>query len=198
VKVTPDPREELRRVYRAHVRHVYAFFTYSVGTNASEDLTSQTFERVVSSWSRFDAARASERTWILSIARNILIDHYRRESHRQSRSIDEHPALIDALSAREDLQSAVVSMAGFTEWLVLLGEREREILALRFAGDLAPAEIATALDLTVDNVHQIISRSLRRLRESSSGRERSRTRSPAESPADADGRSDPSHPDPSR
>jgi RNA polymerase sigma-70 factor, ECF subfamily len=168
VAAARDPGDELRRVYRAHVRHVYAFFSYSVGSSAAEDLTSQTFERVIGGWGRFDPSRASERTWILSIARNLLIDHYRRESLRQTASIDAHPALVDSLAARQDPQSERVSIAGFAQWLAQLGPREREVLALRYAGDLSPAQIAASLGLTVGNVHQIISRSLRRLRESSS------------------------------
>jgi DNA-directed RNA polymerase specialized sigma subunit len=46
-----------------------------------------------------------------------------------------------------------------------LNDREREILALRFGGDLSGPQIAELLDLTLANVQQITSRSLRRLRE---------------------------------
>ena len=45
-----------------------------------------------------------------------------------------------------------------------LGLREREILALRFGADLTGPEIAELLGLTLANVQQILSRSLRRLR----------------------------------
>jgi RNA polymerase sigma-B factor len=43
--------------------------------------------------------------------------------------------------------------------------RERSVLALRFGGDLRIAEIAEMLDLTVANVQQILSRTLRKLRD---------------------------------
>jgi RNA polymerase sigma-70 factor (ECF subfamily) len=165
--VKADRREELRRVYRVHVRHVYAFFSYSASSSIAEDLTSQTFERVVRSWDRYDPARASERTWILAIARNILIDHHRR--HVETVSLDEHPALLDTFGSRADLHSEALGMAGFAHWLESLGEREREILALRFAGDLTPADIGRLLGLSTANVHQIMSRSLRRLRGASDG-----------------------------
>jgi RNA polymerase sigma factor (sigma-70 family) len=48
--------------------------------------------------------------------------------------------------------------------LAELTEREREVLALRFGGDLTGAEIAELLELTVANVQQITSRALRKLR----------------------------------
>lgn len=45
-----------------------------------------------------------------------------------------------------------------------LTERERQVLALRFGGDLTAAEIAPILGLTLANVQQITSRALRKLR----------------------------------
>ena len=166
----PDPHAELRRVYRAHVRRVYGFFAYSVDPATAEDLTSQTFERVVANWGRFDAGQASEKTWILSIARNALIDHFRREKHRRAQSLDGEPALVATLAAAGDASDAFLNNAALVSWLEVLGDRDRTVLALRYAGDLTPAEIAGALGLSIANVHQIISRSLRRLRELSTDR----------------------------
>jgi RNA polymerase sigma-70 factor (ECF subfamily) len=173
--VRSDRDEELRRVYRIHVRRVYAFFAYSVGSSQAEDLTSQTFERVVGSWERFDATKAGERTWILAIARNLLIDHYRREGARPTRSLDDEPALLERLVATADRMNSLIDAQSLAQWLNALNERDRTVLALRFAADLTTEEIATELELTTDNVHQIVSRSLRRLRELSTDRQPPRT-----------------------
>lgn len=48
--------------------------------------------------------------------------------------------------------------------LARLPEREREIIALRYGGDLTGPEIAALTGLSLANVQQILSRSLRRLR----------------------------------
>jgi DNA-directed RNA polymerase specialized sigma subunit len=45
-----------------------------------------------------------------------------------------------------------------------LTERDREVLALRFGGDMTGPEIAKLLNLSLANVQQILSRSLRKLR----------------------------------
>ena len=84
--------DELREVYRDKVGAVYAFFSYSVSHDTAEDLTAATFERVVRSWSRFDPGLAGPRTWLMAIARNILADHFRRQTHRRTVSLDEHHA----------------------------------------------------------------------------------------------------------
>ena len=45
-----------------------------------------------------------------------------------------------------------------------LPQRDREVIALRFGGELNGPEIAELLGLSLANVQQILSRSLRRLR----------------------------------
>jgi RNA polymerase sigma-70 factor (ECF subfamily) len=97
---------------------VYAFFAYSVSHHVAEELTSATFERVVRSWGRFDPARSAQRTWILTIARNLLTDHYRQQRHRVGPSLDEHPELAESrLAGGEDLAERHVTSATVKEWL---------------------------------------------------------------------------------
>ena len=164
-------RDELQRVYRDHVEAVYGFFAYSVERETAEDLTAATFERVVRSWRRFDARRGSERTWILAIARNLQTDYFRAYRHREAASTDEHPALLDRLVDAADPLDGRLAAEELARWLAPLSDREREILALRYAADLKTAEIASLLGLTAANVQQINSRSLRRLRSLHEARE---------------------------
>lgn len=151
-------------MYREHVDAVFGFFAYSLGRQAAEDLTATTFERVIRHWKRYDNRRAQERTWILAIARNTLIDHYRRQSHRRTTSLDEHPLLMESLVEQDDPISRSLADHAFAQRLADLQPREREILALRFGGDLSAGEVAVALDLSEANVHQIVSRALKKLR----------------------------------
>lgn len=148
------------RVYDEHVWRVYGFFAYRLGQrDTAEDLTQATFERALRAWSRFDPRRASESTWLLAIARNLLIDHYRRDRSSLTEPIDETlgplvPGPEEQLTAFPELLAA----------LTTLSERDREVIALRFGGDMTGPEIATLLNLSLANVQQILSRSLRRLR----------------------------------
>jgi RNA polymerase sigma-70 factor (ECF subfamily) len=156
-----SPRPDFAAAYDDHVFQVYGFFAYRVRSRTdAEDLTQQTFERALRAWNRFDPARASFSTWILSIARNLLIDHYRSDRSAGERAIDESddwPAPDDprSLGLAPELESA----------LAQLGDREREIVALRFGGDLTGQQIANLTGLSLPNVQQILSRSLRRLKQ---------------------------------
>ncbi len=155
----------MHHVYRRNVSAVYAFFGYSVDADTAEELTAATFERVVRSWRRFDPSRATVTAWILVIARNILRDHFRRQRHRAGPSLDQHPALVINLAAADDGLQHWLSMDAVKGWLESLNPTERDVLGLRYGGDLSTDEIAGTLGLSHANVHQITSRALRRLRE---------------------------------
>lgn len=140
--------------FEQHLGDVYAFFAYRLGRVAdAEDLTQATFERALRAWGRFDERRASARTWLLAIAHNLLIDHYRAARPTEPLELEaaqDPPEL--GLDPR--LQAA----------LETLEDRDREIIALRFGGDLTGPEIAALTGLTLANVQQILSRALRKLR----------------------------------
>ena len=162
------PPDELRRVYEDHVDSVYAFLAYSVPRQLAEDLTSATFEKVIRAWRSYDARLAGERTWILAIARNVLTDHYRRDALRKAASVDEHPELLEFAPLGQDWEQRTLDADELRAWMSVLAEREREVLALRYGSDLKAKDIAELLELSEANVHQIISRSLKRLREHAS------------------------------
>ena len=159
------PADELHDVYREHVGAVYAFFCYAVSRDVAEELTATTFERVVRHWRRFDPERSSQRAWILVIARNLLSDHFRRQSFRTGPSLDEHPELAEGILSSEDTAERLVRMDAVKGWLARLNPRERDVLALRYGADMSTKEIARVLELSEANVLQIASRGLRRLRE---------------------------------
>lgn len=140
---------------------VYGFFGYRVSSRAdAEDLTQLTFERALRAWDRFDPERASHRTWLMSIAANLLIDHYRRDRSSKQEPIEDHLSRKELIAEGPDLGLSPDIAAA----LEMLDEREREVIALRFGGDLTGPEIAGLTGLTLSNVQQIISRSLRKIR----------------------------------
>jgi RNA polymerase sigma factor (sigma-70 family) len=177
--------DQLQRVYREQVGAVFAFFAYSVSSEVAEDLTSATFERVIRRWRSYDAERGSERTWILAIARNLLVDHFRRRSHRDAVSTEQHPVLLNVRAVEGDPLEAALAADELRAWLARLGERERQILALRYAADLTGAQIAEVVGLSPGNVHQILSRSLRKLRADAERERVSGSAAPAAAPAGA-------------
>jgi RNA polymerase sigma factor (sigma-70 family) len=139
---------------------IYGFFGYRVRSRAdAEDLTQLTFERAVRAWDRFDPDRGSARTWLMSIAHNLLIDHYRRDRSSVLEPLDmQHSG--DEPATEEDVGLS----PEIAEALDQLTERERHLIALRFGGELTGPEIAELTGLSLANVQQLLSRSLRKVR----------------------------------
>jgi RNA polymerase sigma-70 factor (ECF subfamily) len=176
------PKPSYVRACEEHIWEIYAFLAYRTGSRAdAEDLTQETFERALKAWGRYDPARASVRTWLTAIAHNLLIDHYRSShSHREFPLEDEPsfeaPEMLPDLGLDPALARALDS----------LGERDREIVALRFGGDLSGPEIAALMNLSLANVQQILSRALRRLRTEIDGEDASGSVARSERPSVVD------------
>ncbi len=155
---------DFAEVYDGHIWNVYGFFAYRVKRKGdAEDLTQQTFERALRAWSRFDPERAPVGAWLLAIARNLLIDHYRRDDSQRMEALEETPT--DQLGTEVPAPDLGIEPR-LAEALSTLSSRDREIVALRFGGDLSGPEIAELTGLSLANVQQILSRSLRRMRDS--------------------------------
>jgi RNA polymerase sigma-70 factor (ECF subfamily) len=157
---------EFADVYEHHVGRIFGFFSCRLDTReTAEDLTQQTFERALRAWSRFDPRQAGEATWLTAIARNLLIDHMRRSSLGVLRE-SLFAATIAGVAANvaDDIDARVGIDPKLEAALARLSDRERVVLDLRFGGDLPGSEIADLVGVTVDNVHQILSRALHKLR----------------------------------
>jgi len=155
---------DFSEIYDTHVWQVYGFFAYRLHVRAdAEDLTQRTFERALRSWGRYDPSRASVSTWLLAIARNLLIDHFRADRGERELPLGELAADDPALRLSSE-QSGLGVEAGLERALAALSDRERELVALRFGGDLTGPEIAEMTGLSLANVQQILSRALRRMR----------------------------------
>ena len=154
---------DFAEVYDEQVWNVYGFFGYRVASRRdAEDLTQQTFERALKAWERYDPARAPVGVWLMTIARNLLIDHYRaREGSPRQEPLEE---VGEERLGSEAPQPDLGIEPELAEALATLSQRDREVIALRFGGDLTGPEIAELTGLSLANVQQILSRSLRRLR----------------------------------
>ena len=156
-------RPTFAEVYDQHVRDVYGFLAYRVGQRQdAEDLTQLTFERALRAWGRFDPERAQPVTWLLAIARNVLVDHWRTDRTAQQEELDpeapdlpSHAGIAADLGLEPELEAA----------LAALSDRERELLALRYGADLTGKQIAELSGSSLAAVQQSLSRSLRRLRD---------------------------------
>lgn len=147
--------EAFEALVQRHRRQVYNFIYKMVGrAEAAEDIFQETFLRVIKNAHTY-TPRAKFTTWCLQIARNLSLDHFKRESLRQHVSID-------ASSTGDDDHTIAALLQGFEpeshevmlsrelisevkEAVTRLPENQREALVLRMYEDMPYADIAEIL-----------------------------------------------------
>src|SRR4051794_28617252 len=70
---------DFERLYAEHAQRLFGFLVYRTGDrDLAEDMLASTFERALRARARFDPRRGREKTWLYSIATNLLRDQARR------------------------------------------------------------------------------------------------------------------------
>ncbi|MDP9377115.1 MAG: RNA polymerase sigma factor [Actinomycetota bacterium] len=153
---------DFEQLVRRHAQEVYGYLLYRTGNHhLAEELVGDTLERAYRSRGRYDGRRASEKTWLLTIALNRWRDLMRRESteraalERIGEGLISH---VDDMSTAEDRRALLDGLAA-------LPEDEREVVALSYGADLTAKQIAQVLELPVTTVQGRLYRGLRKLRD---------------------------------
>jgi RNA polymerase sigma factor (sigma-70 family) len=154
--------EDFEQLYEEHAAGLYGFLAYRTGdASLAEDLVADTFERVLTARRPFDRRKASQKTWLYSIALNRLRDVARREEvevRALAASSNGHSG--NGHDAIEQVATRQVIMAA----LATLDDTEREVIALRYGADLRLEEIARVIGKRRSTVEGRLYRGLRRLR----------------------------------
>jgi RNA polymerase sigma-70 factor (ECF subfamily) len=154
--------ESFEDLYRRTFPRVYAYVASLLrDRSAAEEVTSQAFERAYRRRSSYRPGRGPVEGWLFGIARNAALDELRRRG-RRARLEDEAaggaPAPVDdqaeGLLRRETVRAALAS----------LDPRERDLIALKFAGGLSNAEIARVLGMSESNAGTRLHRTIEKLR----------------------------------
>jgi RNA polymerase sigma-70 factor (ECF subfamily) len=157
-------------LYEVYVEIVWRYALNRLGDrDRAADATSQTFAKAIGALPAFRPERRGDgttfRSWLMTIARNVVIDEIRRAS--PTTPIDA-PATRARLIARdrspEESAIAASERQRIEQALGHLPEMQRRIVELRAAG-LTGAEIADVLNVTVAAVKTANHRAYHRLRE---------------------------------
>ncbi len=149
---------------RRHTRRVYNLCYRFTGNVASaEDLSQEVFLRIFRTLGSYQSAYGAFPTWLTSVTRNMLVDHYRRTRRdRMTDSIDDAmPQLEERHSpARtpDKLAQAAELSAQLQRGLARLSPELREAVILRDLQGLDYEEIRTVLQIPEGTVKSRINR----------------------------------------
>jgi RNA polymerase sigma-70 factor, ECF subfamily len=151
-------------LFRDCAADVHAYAISLLGDrSAAEDVTALAFERLYRSRTRLDHRRGTPRAWLFAIARNAALDELRRRRRHPSAELPSQ--LGDDFSRAGDALEQVERRATVRDALAQLPLRERELVLLKFHGQLSNGELARALGISESNAGTRVYRALARLRE---------------------------------
>lgn len=154
--------EAFGRIYDLYSPKLYRFIYFKVHhQETAQDLLSDTFMKSLKSLDRFDVERGTVSSWLYSIARNTVIDHYRKT--RPNSNLEDAWDLSSPASAESDAELRM-KIETVKEHLVKLSVTEREIVTMRVWDEMTHREIAAALGKSEDACKVAFSRAVKKLR----------------------------------
>jgi RNA polymerase sigma-70 factor (ECF subfamily) len=149
---------------RSHNRKVYNLcYRFTGRSSEAEDLTQEVFIKIFQTLRTYDDAQGTFSTWLNRVARNHLVDHYRRtHKERLTSSLEEEPSVLLETPSSEEHPMARVESRERHELLQAALDRlspdMREAVVLRDFQDLDYDEIAQVLGVPQGTVKSRINR----------------------------------------
>jgi RNA polymerase sigma-70 factor (ECF subfamily) len=161
----PDFAEVYERDYSYVYNHIYMQVMHRENT---EDLVSDVFMKAMAHYDGFDPAKASTRTWLCTIARNCLIDYFRKNGRRKTENLEDAPEP-SAVDEYEILKNPINKEV--YRLLEPLSQEERELLTMIYVQELKNPQIGEILGINAKAVSERHRRLLAKLRAMEAGRE---------------------------
>ncbi|MFF5875339.1 MULTISPECIES: ECF subfamily RNA polymerase sigma factor, BldN family [Streptomyces] len=134
------------RLYDQYSDTVYRYIYYRVGGKATaEDLTSETFLRALRRISTFTWQGRDFGAWLVTIARNLVADHFKSSRFRLEVTTGEMLDANEVARSPEDSVLESLSNAALLQAVRRLNPQQQECVTLRFLQGLSVAETARVM-----------------------------------------------------
>ena len=152
-------REALEALYLLHFDRIYSYLHMSVGNrHDAEDLTTQTFLKMLEAIGRFRWRSAPFSAWLFRIAHNLAMDHFR--ASRRWQPEEEVPEPAEAESSAEDAALQSIGRKSMLELIEKLSPEQQQVLTLKFVFNFPNADVAKILDKTEGAIKSLQHRAL--------------------------------------
>jgi len=152
-------RDALAAIYDNYHQAIYRYIYRQVGeVDATRDLTSAVFHRFLQAIKNGRGPNKSLKSWLYRTAHNLVIDHYRRQKHRQHAPLKED--LIDANDNPVTLAEQRISADIVRAALQHLTPDQRQVITLKFLEGLSNQEVAEITNKPIGAVKSLQHRAL--------------------------------------
>ncbi len=155
-------KESFSKLYDFYVDNIYRFIYFKVHSEDAEDLTELVFIKAWEKRKKYNSKKGAFSSWIYTIARNTVIDHYRvrKETSELHENIQDDKKRSDPQRLAEESLSAEKLRSAIAK----LPPNYRDVLLLRFIEDMDYSEISKTLGKTEGAVRITQFRALKELR----------------------------------
>jgi RNA polymerase sigma-70 factor (ECF subfamily) len=164
-------KEDFAVVFEEQFSGIYNYvYARILHRERTEDLVSEIFMKAMTHYESFDPSIASVKTWLVNIARNTLIDEFRRSGRAQFYYLDADTEFIEPSELDEYpiMQNPVNKEAH--ELLKKLSDSERELIGMIYFEGLSNPEIGEILGINAKAVSERHRRLLAKCRKIEAGK----------------------------
>lgn len=165
LKECEDKEEAFAYIFETYSKRVYNYIYYRINCHyTAEDLMSKVFEKAMLNIDSYSDKKAPFEVWLFAIAKNILNDHFRSLKKHTLFSLDIIKDLVSKQPGPEDAVIKEETNDKLLNSLIVLNEKERHIIALKFGANLKNKEIGELLSISSDNVGVMLFRAIKKLK----------------------------------
>src|SRR6476619_4387300 len=153
-------RDALEELYLIPFDRIYSYLHVSVGNrHDAEDLTTQTFLKMLEKIDSFKWQSAPFSAWLFRIAHNLAMDHFRaRRRWQPEEEVPEPPGEEEPSAELAAMQT--IGRESMLKLIERLSPEQQQVLTLKFVFNLPNAEVAAILDKTEGAIKSLQNRAL--------------------------------------
>ena len=153
-------RRALEELYLLHFDRIYSYLHMTVGNrHDAEDLTTQTFLKMLESIGKFRWQSAPFSAWLFRIAHNLSMDHFRsRRRWQPEEDVPEQPGEEEPSAELQAMQS--IGRQSMLELIDDLSPEQQQVLTLKFVFNFPNGDVATILGKTEGAIKSLQHRAL--------------------------------------
>ena len=153
-------RDALEELYLLHFDRIYSYLHMSVGNrHDAEDLTTQTFLKMLEAIGRFEWKSVPFSAWLFRIAHNLAMDFFRAGRRVQpEEEVPEPPGSEEASAEFHAMHS--IGRSSMLDLIADLSPEQRQVLTLKFVFNFANGDVAEILGKTEGAVKSLQHRAL--------------------------------------
>lgn len=164
VRAQEGEAEAFGLLYDFYMPRIYRFVLFKVGRREeAEDLTHQTFLKAWEHVETYEPRGYQFSSWLYRIARNTVIDHYRKSKPQFNIDDLEQDILKSEDNQARDLDTKI-EWDAMLEAIYKLNDTEQDVLIMRFIDELTHKEVAEAIGKSEGATKVIQHRALRNLK----------------------------------